>query len=190
MRPEESTVLIRHLRFKPEPEFHPHLLNLSGKPGNTSRQLVKIRVPVTQGSVILIALSKPSVVQDEELHANLLCFFGNPQNLFFVKIKIGRLPVIDEDRPCLVPPYASRKPGPVQIVERPAHLVHPPVRVDHHHLRGLEGFTLCHLPTKFIRVDSHHNPCHIEVVHLHLGEKITAVDQTASDRLSLVLIGI
>ena len=84
---------------------------------------MQVRIPVPQGSGIIVPLSKPPVIQYEQLYAQLPCLVRNGENLVLVKIHECGFPVINQDGPLPVPPISPGKPGPVELVEHLAHTV-------------------------------------------------------------------
>ena len=184
MLPEQVTVLVCHLRLKPQTKFHAQIFDFSGKSCNALRQFFQIRIPVSKRRIVPVPLPEPSVIQDKKLYTNLFCLPGDIQYLFFIKVKIGCFPVIDQDRSCLISPLSSCKSGTVQFMVGLTHSIHPVFRVYHHHLRSLEGFALFQFPAEFIWMDSHYHSCHVEVVDLDLRKKISTVDKTEPNHFS------
>ena len=117
------TVLVYHLKLYPETEFQAHLLDLTGKSGNSVRKLILIYEPVAKPLVIIVSGSEPSVIQNEKLYPNLFGFFCNIEDFFLIKIKIGCFPVIEEDRACMISPFSTHQTVTVQSVVSLAHSV-------------------------------------------------------------------
>ena len=92
------TVLGNHLRLKPETEFHAHLVNFFCKLRHGAVHLFLVDEPVTETTVIILSFSKPAIVKHQHLNAKLLRLFCNFQDFFFVEIKIGCFPVVDQNR--------------------------------------------------------------------------------------------
>ena len=116
-------VLVYHLKLYPETEFQAHLLNLAGKSGNSVWKLILIYKPVAKALVIIVSGSEPSVIQNEKLYPNLFGFFCNIEDFFLIKVKIGCLPVIEEDRSCMISPFSAHQAVTVQSVVSLAHSV-------------------------------------------------------------------
>ncbi len=141
VRPGTVQLRIRrhHLRLKPDAEFHPQSPHLLRQIRKASRQLLLIDLPVPQGALVNIPVSKPAVVHDQHLNAPLLRLPGNRQQLLRIKIKIGGFPVVDENRPFPVKIRAADQMSPVQVMENTAHFPQPLIRVNTHHLRRHKG---------------------------------------------------
>ena len=92
------TVLGNHLRLKPETEFHAHLVNFFCKLRHGAVHLFLVDEPVAKTTVIILSFSKPAIVKHQHLNAKLLRLLCNFQNFFFVEIKIGCFPVVDQNR--------------------------------------------------------------------------------------------
>ena len=98
MGPVEVAVLGNHLRLDPEAKGKTHLVNPLGKPLQAVLQLGVVHSPVPQAAAVIVPLSEPAVIQDEQVHAHLQGTLGNIQKLFLVKIKVGCLPAVDDNR--------------------------------------------------------------------------------------------
>ena len=116
-------VLVYHLKLYPETKFQAHLLDLTGKSGNSVWKLILIYGPVAKALVIIVSGSEPSVIQNEKLYPNLFGFFCNIEDFFLIKVKIGCLPVIEEDRSCMISPFSAHQAVTVQSVVSLAHSV-------------------------------------------------------------------
>ena len=92
------TVLGNHLRLKPETEFHAHPMDFFCKLRHGAVHLFLVDEPVTETTVIILSFSKPAIVKHQHLNAKLLRLLCNFQNFFFVEIKIGCFPVVDQNR--------------------------------------------------------------------------------------------
>ena len=97
MRPVQIAVLRNHLRLKPEAEFHAHGIDLFRKAGKVGRQLLQVHIPVAEAGVVIVSLSKPAVIQDQHLYAQVGRLRCDLQYVLFVKIEICGFPVINQD---------------------------------------------------------------------------------------------
>ena len=185
--PVQVAVFVHHLQFHPEAEFQAQFLHLFRKSPDSVGQFFQIHIPVSQPPVIVIAGSEPAVIQNKQLRARLFCFSRDGKNLLFGEVKIGGLPVVQQNRPHLVSPFSPHQTRPVQPVEGLAHTVQSPAAVYHHHLRRLEGFSRMQFPGEGLRLNSHHHPGHLMGIHLHLRQKASAVHQAEAVNLSLLL---
>ena len=107
MLPVETAVLIDHLRLDPNAEFHAKAVDSANQVSQSSLQLICIDKPVAQPRVIAVAAAKPAVIQYQHLNPQFRGLSGNRKDLFFIKIKIGGLPVVDEDGPPGKPVFSS-----------------------------------------------------------------------------------
>ena len=65
MSPIQVAVLVDHLRFKPKSEFQTFLFNFFRNALDSFRKFVKVRVPVSQRTCIVISSAEPAVIQDK-----------------------------------------------------------------------------------------------------------------------------
>ena len=96
---KEFALRVHHFRLNPDTEFHTGFLCSLHQCRHTARQLVVSHFPVTQtGLVILtrILVGKPSVVEQEHVHTQMLGFFHQVGQNFLVKVKTGVLPVVEQ----------------------------------------------------------------------------------------------
>ncbi|MNJ44987.1 hypothetical protein D3C77_400610 [compost metagenome] len=73
------------------------------------RQLPAIFDPISQGAIIRIPLAEPSVIQYEQLNAELAALLRNRLDLVGIEIEIRRLPVINENRTLQIAMHAPAK---------------------------------------------------------------------------------
>ena len=93
----EIRILTHHLRFDPEAELQSLRLDLPNQPAEAVRKLPTIRHPVAQGTVILIPVTEPAVVQYQQFHAKLPGIPGQAQQQCFVEVQIRRLPAVEQN---------------------------------------------------------------------------------------------
>ena len=184
----EVRVLVRHFRLKPQAEPQAQPLHPLCQPGDAAGETVWIGCPVPQARAFVGPCAEPAVVQNKQLHAVLPGRLSNGHQLILGEIKIGGLPVVEQDGPGTVPPVPAGQTGTVELVESAAHGPHALAGVDHHRLRRLELPAGGQLPVKAEGVDAHCHPRGIPVVHLHLGQKVPGVDQGEAHDLALVLV--
>ena len=107
MGPVQVAVLGNHLRLKPEAEFHAHGVDLFGKSAQGAAKLLCVYEPVAQSAVVVVSFPEPAVVQHQHFDAEPGRLGGDGKELVLIKVKIGGLPVVDEDRAALMLPGAS-----------------------------------------------------------------------------------
>ena len=88
----ELAVRRHHLRLHPQPKLQPQGVDLPGKPLQAARQLFFIFKPVPQGAGVVVAVTKPAVVQHQHLDARLCRPAGQLQHALVVEPKIERPP--------------------------------------------------------------------------------------------------
>ena len=177
MRLEESAVRADHLGLDPDPEAEPQRLDPGGDAGEAVRELARVDEPVAERRRVVVARTEPSVIEDEQLDAKIARRLGDPQQLRLVEVEIGRLPVVDEDRPRGVAPGATGEPVAVEPVEGVAHRAEAHVGVDDHGLRGRERLARLELPLERIRADADPDPGRVEWVHFRLGDEVPRIDE-------------
>ena len=165
-------------------------MQLFAKAPDAVGQLAVVDLPVAQAAAVVIAAGEPAVVQDEQLDAQPLGLPGQREQLGLVEVKIGGLPVVDQDGAYFVPPLAPGQPGAVELVVGLGHPVQPPVGVDQHRLGGGEPFAPVQMPAEALRVDAHGHPGDVVGVDVGLGGKIAAVDQAEAVDLAQKLGGL
>ena len=184
----EVRVLVNHLRLEPETELHTQILDPLCQSGDAVLQAVRIRDPVAQSRMFTAPFPEPSVIEHEQFHTALAGFLRDPHQLVFREVKIGRFPVVDQDRPFPVTPVTSGKALLIQPVVCLAQMVQPLIRIYHYRFRRLEFFRRIKLPVKAMGMDAHQHSCGIICIHFHLCQEIAAVYQAESDRFSLEFI--
>ena len=190
MRPVQVAVRRYHLRLKPQPEFHPQGVDVPGQGLQSSRQLFPVHPPVSQGAVVVIPFSEPSVVQHKQLNSRLAGRPGDLQDFFMIEVEIGGFPVVDQHRPFPVPPRAPADALPDQAVKGLAHGVHALAGVDQQRLRALKMRPGLQPPLKGPRVQSQRQPGRSVGVLVRRDRKISAVDQRRSQAFSAVFGGV
>ena len=141
MRAVQVTIDIDHLRFNPEAEPHPHRRDFTGETADAVRYFFAIYNPVAQRGSRRISLAEPAVIEYEKLDTEICGLFCHGKDLLFIKVKIRRLPVIQQYRPLFVAPVAPRQPLPVKRMKRPAHTAKPLIGIHQDGFRRVEKFT-------------------------------------------------
>ena len=97
-------IFVDRLRLKPQTELHAHFIDLLCKAGKTLRQFFQVDVIITQTRQIVVAITKPAVIQHEEFTTQLLCPMGKVDQAGLVKVKHTAFPAVVEDRAFLICP--------------------------------------------------------------------------------------
>ena len=132
-------VLAHHLRLDPQTEVQPHCLYLSDQALKTSRQLVPVRDPVSESCVVVVSVSEPSVVQDEQLSPDLRSLAGDDQEFFFSEAEICRFPVVHKHRAVAVSEASAHDVVPYHAVE-PVGKLRQSLCAAEYHLGSVERF--------------------------------------------------
>ena len=183
-------VRIDHLRLDPEAELHPQGFHLFGQSGDSPRQQLFRRHPVSETGVIISSGAEPAVIQYKQLHAAFFGFCSDLQKLLFVKIKIGGFPVIDQDRTFFFFPEAPHQPFSVESVINLTQPVQSLICIYHDSFRRLERVSGIQFPGEPCRIDPRHDPCHTVRIHLRTDPEIPAVNERDADGFSGSLIRI
>ena len=98
MFPVEVTVLIDHFRLDPDAELQSHCIDFFSQLPKGAAQLLLVDLPVSQTSHLTVPAAKPSIVHDEHLDPQVRRLFRQFQKGVPGKVKIERLPAVQEDR--------------------------------------------------------------------------------------------
>ncbi len=85
--------------------------------------------------------------------------------------------------------YAADHMASVKIMEIAAHPAKPFPGVSQDHLRRLKILTGGKHPAKLLRVDAHHHPYTVKLVHLDLRQEVSGIHKMHGVYLSLLLVG-
>ena len=188
MGPVQVAVLGNHLRLKPEAEFHAHAVDLFGKSAQGAAKLFRVYEPVAQSAVVVVPLPEPAVVQHQHFDAELCRLGGDGKELVLIKVKIGSLPVVDEDRAALMLPGASAHvlPQDAVIVLRQGGKATGGIAQDR--LRRREAFPGLQAEGEPVGMD----PClysgRASLILLGRGGKVSAVCQAEAVAVARVLV--
>ena len=188
VRPVQIAVHADHLRFDPDPESDPKLRDPAADPGEPVGQLAQIRDPVAKRAVVRVAVPEPAIVEDEQLDPQVATGSRDLDEAVGVEVEVRALPVVEEDRPCSIPPHAASQPGPVQVMEGLAHPGEPLVGPYDHGLRRSERLARLQPPYERLGLDPKADPCRPERFDLRLGQEVAGVHEAAADRLAGCLV--
>lgn len=127
-----------HLRFKPESELHAEAVNFLGE-FRKAADLTLIHLPVAKARIVVVSMAEPSVVQNQHLDSELLRLFCERVDFLPIKVKICRLPVVDQDGARLLFPGAPNHMSPDEIVIVSCHPAKPLAGIGADHLRCRKG---------------------------------------------------
>ena len=127
-------------------------------------QFLFIDEPVPQSAVIIIALSEPAVIQHEHFDTEFFCLTCDLQDLFLIKCKVGRFPVVDQDWSLLMKIFASDHVVSVEIMIASGHFSQTFMGINHNNFRCLEFFSFFQNPAEFFFVDTHNCTDRIKLV--------------------------
>ena len=175
MRPVQIGIGGNHLRLKPDAKLHAKLIDLVHQIFEAAIQLLFVYHPVAKGPVVVKTVSEPAVVHDQHLDPKAGRFPGNGDQLVRIKVKIGRLPVIDQNRTLFIPVLTPDQVFSVKIVEGAGHFPKALSGISHHHLGCLELRSRHQLPAEILRIDSHHHTDLLIGILLHLHPEISGV---------------
>ncbi len=172
VRLEQAAAPADHLGLDPEAEPETEGLDLRGDAVEAVRQLSPVHEPVAERRVVRVTLAEPAIVEDEQLDPEIAGGRRDLDQLRFVEVEVGRLPVVEDDRPRCVAPPPARQPLAVQAVERLAHRAEPGIRVDQHRLGCLEVIPGFECPGERVRADADANAGRVVRIHLRLGDEV------------------
>ena len=187
MSPVEVGIGRDHFGLKPDAEFHTEGVDFVDQLFQAALDLVFIDKPVSETGDIQVAFAEPAVVHDQHFDTCLLGGAGNVQKLVAVKIKIGRLPVIDEDGTFFVSPDPADQVVPIEVMEGVGHAAQPLAGIDHDSLGCLEGFSGLQCEGETVRVDAQSHADRIVGITFDLAAEVAGIDQVESIDLALVL---
>ena len=187
VRLEQPTPLADHLRLDPQTEGHPERLDLRAKSVEAAWQLAAVHGPIAERGRVRVALAEPAVVEDEQFDPEVARCGRDLEELRLVEAEIGRLPVIDEDRPRRIAPPSTRQPLAVEPVERVAHRVEARIGVDEDGFGGGERLARLERPGEGVRADADPDSGRVERIDLCLGDEVARIDEAESIGLAFGL---
>ena len=158
-------ILGNHLRLEPDAEFHSHCLHTVNKLLQTAGKLLLIDHPVSECAVVIVSFPEPAVIHDEHFNPAGRRILRNAKELICVKIKIRRLPVVDQNRAVQVLIRTANQMLSEEIMIVPRHLSETIGREGHNHFRRCKHVSRFQLPGKSLRMNSH---CHADIPHVLL----------------------
>ena len=180
----EVAVLRDHLRLEPDAEPHSHPLDLFHQIMQTAGKLGLIDKPVSQSGTVVVPLAEPAVIQHQHIYAKTCRLFCNVQDLFGVKAKIGRLPVVYQHRTLCQLILSTADMFPDCLVEVVGQGLQSGVTVGQHDFRRGECLSGFQFPAEQIGVNAHYHTHLSQLVALQPGLVAAAVNQCSADARS------
>ena len=177
-----------HFRLEPDTEFHSHLIYFFYQICKPALNFFLIYLPITKGSVVVTAIAKPAVVHDKHFNAKSRSFSGNVQQFLRVKIKIGSLPVVDENRAFFIPIFSPNQMSAVKVMERSCHLPQTFPGIYQNCLRRHKFFAGLKFPSKILRADTDYCTANIKLIYFCLHKEISGIYQMKTVDFSHFLI--
>ena len=190
MRAEEIRVLRYHLRLKPDAEFHAQVIDLLNQLIETAFDLLLIDIPVAQAGVIVVTLSKPTVVHDDHLDTHLPGRLRDLDQLDIVKVEEGRFPGVDQHRSLHIPDkFALIHIAADEIVIIVAHLCKALVGIGHEDCRCVKILPGLHGITEQPVINAHDETGLIILVQLNFRQEAARIHKRKSVAGAILLIG-
>ncbi|MPM92744.1 hypothetical protein SDC9_139880 [bioreactor metagenome] len=190
VRLKKFAVARNHLRLEPEAEFEAEFVDLLHQLAEPALEFRLIDEPVAEAGVVVVAVAEPAVVEHQHFDAQLRGVFRDGQQFLRVEMEVGRLPVVDQDRPLAVFPRAADQLVAEYVVEGAAHGSKPFCRVDQQRFGSLELFAGTEFPGESPLIDADLGAQPVELVKLDLGGEVAAVKQGDAVDLSGLLGGV
>ena len=99
MLPVQIRILVDHLRLDPDTKLEPFCVDLLYKALKSALDLILVDIPVTESGIIVVAVAKPAVIENEHLNAEFGSLISDLQEFLISKVEIRSFPVVDQDRP-------------------------------------------------------------------------------------------
>ena len=177
-----------HLRLEPNAELQPLRLHAVDQRRKSAGELLLIDHPVAQRGGIVIAMAEPAVVHHQQLDPQRLSLMSEGYQLVAVKIKVRRLPAIDEQGALFRLIAAADQMPAIEPMENAAHFAKSAVGIHHHDLGGIKGLPRRKLPAEARRVDAHQETGGAVEIALTQGGEVAGIDQIEAVHLALLFI--
>ena len=174
---EQIAVRRDHLRLEPEPEAHPLSGDVVGQRLQPAGELPLIRHPVAERAVIAVASAEPAVIQHEQLNAETGGFIRDRFQLFKVKVKVGRFPVVDQHRPFRIAVFRPDQMIGKEPVECAGHSAETVCTVNEDSLRRIKFRFGAETVRKAACLNADLCACLAELCQLGLRREIAGIDQ-------------
>ena len=187
VRAEELAVPRHHFGLEPDTEFESDTFDPLDELAKSALELFLVDEPITERGTVRISVAKPAVVHNEHLNAELGRGFCYIEELFFVEIEVGRLPVVDEDGTALIFPLAAAEIVSVKLMECAAHTAESRVRIDHHRLGSDEVFARFKTPIEALGIDTDQHARAAVGIHICGCKEIARVNEVEAVNVAKVL---
>ena len=181
---------VHHLWLYPQPELHPLAPCLVGEAANAVGQLAGRDIPVAQALRVAMArifVAKPTVVEQEHVDTQLLGVGYERQELVFVEVEIGGLPVVEQRHAVARAVFHPVLAGPV--VQVAAGLARAALAQREDEVGSTEAAALVDAVLRGIGVDATEHTQRPEVVDLEREAVVACPCQCAHEHLAGFLGG-
>ena len=177
-----------HLRFHPDTELDALRIDLIRQLLQAAGQLLLVHEPIAQTAFIIVTVTKPAVIHHQHLDAGLLRLPGDAHQFFFIEVKVGSFPVVDQNGALPVQIRTADQMFAVQVMEGTGHSADTLVGVHQHRLRRIKPSSGLQQPLEAIRMDAHGQTQGVQMIQLRLGAEITGIHQIDAVDISLLLV--
>ena len=180
---------IYHFRLYPYTELDTFLLCFFNKTPYSVRKFVGSLFPVAQPLMVTatgIFVGKPTIVQQEHIYAQLGSLIHQADQFIFIKVKIGRFPVVEQSHAGIITVFHLMIARPVMEVT--AGLTFPLRAVSEIEVRSTEHFSGGQAVFGVVRVDTADNTQFVFVVHFESKAKVTRPSDGSYQHFACILL--
>ncbi len=127
-----------HLRLKPDTELQTDFIDFVDQVLQAAFDLLFVDNPVTEGRIVFISFSEPSVIHNQHLDAVFFRFSCDIEKFVGIEIKVRCLPVVDQNRAFFVVVRAADHVSAVKCMIGTRHFAKSLCGVNHNDFRCLE----------------------------------------------------
>ena len=185
----EIRVLADHLRLHPQAHLQAQIPDFSEGGGQPVREFLFMGEPVAKAAEIVVPASEPAVVNNEQLHAQILRPFGNGKEFFFGNVHVRRFPAVQQHRSAFQRVAAAADMVLDKSVIGLGQLRKTLVREGHQNLRGFKGFARFQRPAEALIMNAHDGPDGAGLVKFNIRPVVAGVHQHHAIALPKILGG-
>ena len=116
---------------------------------------VFIYYPIAKCTEIIVSLAKPAIIQNKHIKTDIFCLFCDMIQFICIKIKVGCLPVINQDRSWLIDIFTADQIASVGIMIISGKSAKSFCGICHDHFRSFKNISFFQRPGEMIWIDSH-----------------------------------